>query len=121
LKKFLLVAAGFISLILGVVGIILPVLPTTPFVLLSAACFSAGNQRLDAWLRRSRLFGPFIENYRTGRGISPLHKTASIAFLWVGLIISMTVTDTAWLYAVLTLVGIGVTVHLLKIKNSHKK
>jgi len=116
IKKILLIFFGFASLTLGVVGIILPLLPTTPFVLLSAACFGASNKKIEGWLQRSRLFGPFIENYRTGQGISILHKAATIVFLWTGLAVSMAVTRTIWIFFVLCLVGVGVTIHLLMIK-----
>ena len=116
MKKLFFLVVGFISLALGVVGIILPLLPTTPLVLLSAACFSKCNKGLEDWLRRSRVFGPFIENYRTRQGISRLHKIASIAFLWTGLISTMVVTRELWIFVVLIVVGIGVTVHLLMIK-----
>jgi len=115
-KKLFLIVAGFISLALGVVGIILPLLPTTPLVLLSAACFSKCNKRLENWLCQSRVFGPFIENYRTGQGISRLHKNASIAFLWAGLTSTIVITRELWIFAVLLIVGIGVTIHLLMIK-----
>ncbi|MCL2604233.1 MAG: YbaN family protein [Defluviitaleaceae bacterium] len=121
MKKALLIAAGFVSLILGVAGIILPVLPTTPFVLLSASCFSMSNEKLEKWLLKSRVFGPFIDNYRTKRGISILHKTASIAFLWTGLITSMLLTAAVWAYILLPMVGVGVTVHLLMIKTAVNK
>ena len=115
-KNLLLIILGVTFLGLGAVGILLPVLPTTPFVLAAAACFSAGSQRLDNWLRQSRLFGPYIENYRTKQGISKLRKVVSIAFLWAGLLISMAVVRTALIVVALSLVGACVTVHLLKIK-----
>ncbi|MCL2500130.1 MAG: YbaN family protein [Defluviitaleaceae bacterium] len=116
MKKALLIAAGLVSLALGAVGVILPILPTTPFVLLSAACFSMSHEGLEKWLQKNRIFGPFIDNYRTKQGISILHKTVSIAFLWSGLTVSMILTGTAWVYILLIMVGIGVTTHLLMIK-----
>jgi len=116
IKKLLLIVLGFSSLALGVVGIVLPILPTTPFVLLSAACFSASSERFDTWLRCSRLFGPFIENYRTKQGISKLRKVATLAFLWTGLSISMIVVRTPMIFIILSIVGIGVTIHILMIK-----
>jgi len=120
IKKIVLVAVGCIFLALGAIGVVLPVLPTTPFVLVSAACFGASSERLYGWLLRNRVFGPFIENYRTRQGISILHKAGSIAFLWTGLIISMVSVGTALIYIVLGIVGIGVTVHLLMIKTKKK-
>ena len=116
-KNLFLIAFGFISLAIGAVGAAIPVLPTTPFVLLSAVCFSAGSKKLDEWLRRNRLFGPYIENYRTRQGVSRRRKIASIAFLWIGLIISMAIVRTVIFYIILGIVGAGVTAHLLMIKS----
>jgi len=116
MKKLLYISLGFIFLTLGTIGLVLPLLPTTPLVLLAAICFSYSNKRLEEWLCRNRIFGSFIENYRTGSGISKLHKYTSIAFLWLGLITSMIVIRTPMIYIVLSLVGVGVTIHLLMIK-----
>jgi len=119
-KQVLLLLAGFISLGFGAVGVALPVLPTTPFVLLAAICFSASNEKMARWLEKSRVFGPYIENYRTKAGIPIWLKCASIAFLWTGLSISMVLTRAVWAYILLGIVGIGVTVHLLMIKTKKK-
>jgi len=116
IKKLVLIILGFVSLTLGVIGIVLPLLPTTPLVLLSAACFSMSNKKLESWILRSRIFGPFIENYRTGSGIRRFHKIATIIYLWLGLITSMVIIKTIWIYVVLGIVGTGVTIHLLMIK-----
>jgi len=120
-KKLTLTIIGFTFVGLGAVGVALPVMPTTPFILLAAFCFSASNKKFHDWLRRNRAFGPFIENYRTKQGISIWHKTASIAFLWAGLVISMAVARTSWIYVVLAAVGAGVTIHLLMIKTKRKR
>jgi len=120
LKQVLLLLAGFLSLAFGAVGVALPVLPTTPFVLLAAICFSASNEKMARWLEQSRVFGPYIENYRTRAGIPLRLKCASIGFLWTGLIISMVLTQAVWAYILLGIIGIGVTVHLLVIKTKKK-
>ena len=116
LKGTLLSILGFACLGLGVVGVAIPVMPTTPFVLLAAVCFSTGNKRLGDMIQKTRFFGPFIEHYRTRKGISRAHKIASIAMVWTGLIISMAVIRTDWAYILLGLVGAGVTIHLALIK-----
>ena len=116
IRNALLVVLGFLLLGLGIVGIALPVLPTTPFVLLAAACFSLGSKTCYAWLRKNRIFGQYIENYRTKQGISLWLKISSIAFLWTGLIISMVIVQTLWIYVMLGIVGCAVTIHLLLIK-----
>ena len=118
MKKILLVVAGFMCLILGGAGVVLPLLPTTPLVLLAAICFSSSNKKIEAWLIRSRLFGPFIENYRTGRGISKQRKIFTIAFLWTGLICSMYFIGTIMVCILLCCIGVGVTVHLLMLKTA---
>jgi len=120
LKPILLTTLGLVSLGLGAAGAFLPVLPTTPFVLLAAACFSASSKRLHAWLGRSRFFGPYIEHYRNGTGIKVSLKVSSLIFLWAGLIASMVAVRTWWIYLALGLVGAGVTVHLLLIKTERK-
>jgi len=116
IKKIFFGTVGFILLGLGAVGTAIPVLPTTPFVLAAAACFSISSEIMNTWLRHSRIFGPFIENYRTKQGISKWHKVGSIIFLWAGLIISMCITQKKWLYIMLIIVGVCVTIHLLLIK-----
>jgi len=115
-KKLLWTLMGFLFLGLGVVGVAMPVLPTTPFVLLAAMCFSTGNSKIARWLHRNPFFGPYIENYRTKQGVKKSLKIISILFVWTGLLISMAVTQTLWIVVMLAVVGVGVTIHLLMIK-----
>jgi hypothetical protein len=121
IKKMLLIIAGFATLILGMVGIVLPLIPTTPLVLLAAICFSASNKSLESRLLRNRIFGEFIENYKTGQGISKRRKVWSIIYLWCGLVTSMVILRSARIYIVLSIVGVCVTVHLLMIRTKPKK
>jgi uncharacterized membrane protein YbaN (DUF454 family) len=116
IKKYILIFSGFAALALGTAGIVLPGLPTTPFVLLAAFCFSSSSPRFDAWLRRNRLFGPYIENYRTKQGISKKRKVITIAYMWAGMIVSMVMIGTPWVVPVLGFIGIGVTVHIMLLK-----
>jgi hypothetical protein len=74
------------------------------------------NKKLETWLLKSRLFGTFIENYRIGSGISKARKIVTIIYLWLGLITSMILIRTALIFIILSIVGIGVTVHILMIK-----
>ena len=120
IKNLFLIILGFIFMGLGAVGIAIPVMPTTPFILLAAACFSASNRQILDWLQRNRIFGQYIENYRTRQGIKLSLKIASITFLWTGLIISMIIVRTMLVYIVLVIVGICVTIHLLVIKTKKK-
>lgn len=114
--KVLLIAVGFLMLALGAVGAFLPVLPTTPFVLAAAACFGSASPELYRKLAATRFFGPFIENYRTGAGVPKRTKTVALISLWALLILSMILSRKLWVTALLTLIGAGVTIHLLLIK-----
>jgi uncharacterized membrane protein YbaN (DUF454 family) len=80
-KKGLFVVAGTVSLGLGFVGIVLPVLPTTPFLLLSAACYYKGSERLHRWMLDNRLFGDYLRNYKEGKGIQPRTKIFTLILL----------------------------------------
>jgi len=86
--RLLYILFGVISLIIGFIGIFLPVLPTTPFLLLSAACFYRGSERLHDWLLNSRLFGPSIRNYEEKGGLTMSTKVKAILITWVTVIIS---------------------------------
>lgn len=115
--KYVLIGAGFCSLGLGIAGIFLPVLPTTPFMLLAASCFFKSSDRLYDWIRSHPAFGAYIDNYLTHRAISRRNKTVSVSVLWLTLGLSAAfATDSGLIRIILLLVGAGVTVHLLLIK-----
>lgn len=78
MKRSLYLLAGFMALCLGAVGAVLPLLPTTPFVLLAALCFGQSSPRLHAWLVGHSHFGPLIENWRLRRAIAPRHKAVAV-------------------------------------------
>lgn len=83
LIRWLWIIAGSISLSLGIVGIFLPLLPTTPFLLLTAACYARGSSRLHNWLLNNKLFGKYIRNYREGKGIPARSKVLALTLLWL--------------------------------------
>jgi hypothetical protein len=115
--RTLLMGAGFLSLGLGLAGVLLPLLPTTPFLLLAAACFARSSQRFHLWLTANRLFGRHLADYQSGRGVPPGLKLASITVLWLALIVSaIALYRLTWLMPLLALVGIAVTVHIAFIK-----
>lgn len=118
MKNLLLRIAGVLCIALGTLGIFLPVLPTTPFVLLAASCFAASSPRLYARLIRNRHFGPFIENYRHGGGVPKKRKREAIFFLWGTLCVSAALFRQPLVWGILLLVGIGVTLHLLLVKTA---
>ncbi|NLF34909.1 MAG: DUF454 domain-containing protein [Clostridiales bacterium] len=112
LKTIFLTGLGFLFLGFGAVGVLLPVWPTTPFVLLSVACFSSAP-RIKARIMKLSFFREHIENYEHRQGLS--HKTIgiSLGWLWGMLLLSMALTRTAWVSLLLFLVGLAVTCHIL--------
>lgn len=116
LKKIALITIGTIALILGTIGAILPLLPTTPFVLLAAACYGRSSERLHAWLVNTKYFGEFIRHYKDKSGVRKITKIKAISFLWIALIISCFFIDIYWVWGILFIVGASVTTHISLIK-----
>jgi uncharacterized membrane protein YbaN (DUF454 family) len=116
LKKAVFTGAGFFALGLGGVGIFVPVLPTTPFVLLASICFGAVNPALYRALEKNRFFGPYIRNYRQKTGISAKARIGGLLFLWTGLGVSALLVDNLHVRIFLAVVCVGVSLHLLLIK-----
>jgi uncharacterized protein len=113
----LLIVLGTIAVILGVVGMFVPILPTTPFLLLAAACYARSSDRFLHWLLNNRYFGAYIRNYREGRGMPKATKIFTLAALWLTLGMSaLFATSSPWLRLLLAAIGIGVTIHLLRLK-----
>lgn len=113
-KKWLLIAAGTICVILGVVGIFLPLLPTTPFLLLAAVCYAGSSPKFYRWLLNNRWFGRYIKNYREGKGLTLTTKIVSTGLLWatIGISAAFFVPGLAGRLALLA-IALGVTLHLL--------
>jgi uncharacterized membrane protein YbaN (DUF454 family) len=86
--RYALLICGWVALGLGALGIVLPVLPTTPFALLAAACFLRSSQRLHAWLISSPRFGPPINDYLAGRGLRLWTKVMALVMLWASILSS---------------------------------
>lgn len=111
-KIMLLVGFGFLFLGLGAIGLVIPVWPTTPFVLISAACFSR-TPRLRAQIMRISFFREHIENYERRTGLSRKTIITSLGYLWVMLLLSMLLIQTLWISLLLIVIGIAVTTHIL--------
>mgnify|MGYP006306531853 CR=1 FL=1 len=114
LKKILLTGLGFLCVTLGVIGIVLPLVPTTFPLLLAAALFARSSERFLRWLLHHRLFGTYIRNYREGRGMTRRHKITTLLTLWVGIALSIYFSRSAVIaIVVLVIVLIGVTIHIV--------
>ena len=112
-KRALLLLLGFVSLAVGVIGIFLPLVPTTGPLLLAAVCFDRSSPRFHAWLLNNKYLGGYIRNYREGRGLPMLQKVCTIGLLWTSITLSIVFAVSAWWgRALLAAVAIGVTLHI---------
>jgi uncharacterized membrane protein YbaN (DUF454 family) len=119
MKRRLFVIAGTLALGIGVVGIVVPVLPTTPFLLLAAFCYMRGSRRLYDVLLRNRFFGRYVRNYLEGRGMSLKMKIWTLAALWAAMVCTtVLVTNSLLVRVTLATVLAGVTVHILLLKTA---
>lgn len=111
-KNILLVGIGFVSLGFGAIGILVPILPTTPFVLVAALCFSIGSPKLQKKLMKSEFFKEYIEYYEKDVGVPRKTVRKSIIFVWIGLIFSILLTRKICLGVLLISIGIAVSIYL---------
>lgn len=114
--KFVLNLIGCIAVVLAVLGMFLPLLPTTPFLLLASACFIRGSERMHRWLMNNRLFGEYLRNIENRQGLPLRAKVLALALMWPSLGYSMYIVDRPLVTALLLLTGTGVTVYLLRMK-----
>ncbi|MDD3420701.1 MAG: YbaN family protein, partial [Methanocellales archaeon] len=106
----------------GLIGIIVPLLPTTPFLLLAAFFYGKSSQRLQQGLFNNRVFGPYLTNYVEGRGISIRNKICTLTFLWLAIGYTIFFVISNFLIQILLLlIAICVTTHILTIKTIKSK
>lgn len=121
LLKALLIITGFIAVGLGILGMFLPVLPTTPFLLLAAACFAKSSEKFYNWLLNNKWFGRYIKNYREGNGISLEIKIFSMTFMWITILTTIIFfLENIYIRILLIVIAIAVTIHISLIKTAKK-
>ena len=120
--KYLLVFAGIISLVLGIFGIFIPLLPTTPFLLLSAALFARSSKKMHNWLLNHKVFGNYIRSFLEEKSIPMRIKIVSISLLWIAILFAIffVVENKIWLQILLFAIAIGITIHILHYKTTKK-
>ena len=120
-KKYLLITAGSICVILGIMGIFLPVLPTTPFLLLAAACYFRSSDRFYRWLINNRILGTYISSYLEGRGMSMSSKVVTLLLLWltIGLTILFVIHNIV-IRIILGIIALVVTIHISRLKTRNR-
>jgi uncharacterized membrane protein YbaN (DUF454 family) len=117
LRKWILVTIGVIAVGLGMIGVFVPLLPTTPFLLLAAACFVRSSERLYAWLIHHKWFGDYVRHYREHRAITLHAKIVTLMLLW-GVIgyTAFGIVTAWWVRALLGIIAVGVTIHILHLR-----
>lgn len=108
---------GSLFLFLGIIGIIIPLLPTTPFLLLSAACYLRSSKRIYHWLLNHKWLGIIIKNYYEGKGLPLKFKVFTIILLWVTITTSIVYfVSLYWVKILLLIIAVLVSTHILTIK-----
>ena len=116
IRRWLLIACGMLCVAVGVIGIFVPLLPTTSPLLLAAFCFARSSPRFYHWLLHNRVFGSYIKNYREGRGMPLRSKFVTLALLWLTIGFSIIYITPWWIKLLLLIIALGVTIHILWIK-----
>lgn len=115
--KLVYIIVGTVSLILGIIGIFVPLLPTTPFLLLTAALYFRGSPRLYEWLLNQKHLGPYIRNFREHKAIPLRAKIISISLMWITMLYCILfLIPLIWIKALLFFIAIAVTRHILSFK-----
>jgi uncharacterized membrane protein YbaN (DUF454 family) len=112
-----LIVAGSVFVVLGVLGMFVPLLPTTVFLLMAAWCYARSSERFHRWLLHNRFVGDYIRNYREGRGMRVREKAVTLGALWASIAYSVLALDfRLWIDLLLLAIATGVTIHILTIR-----
>ena len=120
-RRAFLIVAGLLSVVVGAIGIIVPLLPTTPFLLLAAVCFVRSSDRLYRWLTTNRVFGSYLRNYQEHRAMPAGMKWCAISVLWLTIGLSIVAIDHLPVRVLLVVVAIGVTILIARIRTLDRR
>ena len=121
--RIFFIIVGSVSLVLGILGMFLPLLPTTPFLLLSAAAWVKASPSLYEWLINHRVLGEYIRNFREHRAIPLRVKIISVSLVWltIGYCIFAVVDEWWWAQVLMTLLATAISWHILSFATLKKK
>ena len=121
LYRYAYLTAGFLLVAIGVIGIFLPLLPTTIFLILASACFVKSSPKANEWLRNHKILGVYLKNYHDKTGLTLKTKIFTIGFLWISISISgFFLTNELYIKLLLLAIAVGVTIHLVMIKTKRE-
>lgn len=112
--KALLITIGTLSIGLGVIGIVVPLLPTTPLMLLGAACYVKSSEKLYQKLIKNKWLGAYIKDFREKNGISRKNKILSLSLMWLSIGVTVLLKDVSFLFdSILIIIAVTVSVYIL--------
>jgi uncharacterized membrane protein YbaN (DUF454 family) len=115
--RYFYLISGILLVAIGVIGIFLPILPTTIFLILASACFIKSSPKANEWLRDHKVLGMYIKNYQDKSGLTIKAKIFNIFFLWIMILSSAYFfTEELFIKLLLLAIAIGITIHLLMVK-----
>ncbi len=119
--RLTLLVLGGTFLVLGIIGVFFPVLPTTPFLLLSATCFLRSSHTAYRMLMTNKILGKYIFFYRVSKAVPLKSKITALSLLWLGILISIYIVPILWVKVLLFFIASGVTIHISSMKTMTKE
>ena len=116
LKKKIYICVGLLSIVLGIVGAFLPVMPTVPFLLVALFCFERSSKKYHDMILNNRYFGKVLKDYYDGRGLTIFVKIKAILFLTCGIVFSIYKVQNLHLRIMLFVILLGVSLHIMLLK-----
>ena len=121
LKKKIYIFVGFLAVILGIIGVILPGIPTVPFLLVALFCFERSSKKYHDMIMNNKYFGKVLRDYYEGRGLTTSVKIKAVLFLSCGMGFSVYRVQHLHLRIMLAVIWLGVTIHIILLKNKPKE
>ena len=121
LKKKLYIAFGFLAVALAIIGVFIPGLPTVPFLLVALFCFERSSKKYHDMIMNNKYFGPVLQDYYSGKGLTSSVKLKAILFLSCGMIFSIYKIQNLHARIALTIVWLGVAIHIILLKTKKTK
>ena len=121
LKKKLYITFGFLAVALAIVGVFIPGLPTVPFLLVALFCFERSSKKYHDMIMNNKYFGPVLQDYYSGKGLTSSVKIKAILFLSCGMIFSIYKIQNLYARIALAIVWLGVAIHIILLKTKKTK